>query len=392
MRRDIGMVLAGLGTFLIVLAVAMPTYLASQLIKFPLNYYYKAVLNGPNATYFSASQGKEITGANVQAIYTLDGNGKAGNSSTAVWDLFSVVYDTAIPGPNGQIQIQTRQFAFDRKNATLVNCCGHNLNGKAVPESGVVGDVFPMGTQPHSYNVFDTTLLKPVPFQYTGTDTVDGVHSYKFTETVAPTKVGFTPLSATDPEMYAINLTYWVDPDTGALLKVKEHQQQFLQNPITGARTTTLFDTTLQPTAQSVQAIVNIDKSGRLKKTLIETVLPIAVGVLGAILLAAGFLMARRRRDLTESAADPLNPQLAAATADPGPAPISSASSSTASSSTIPNGATPGGAAPGGASAQPRTSPRHAAPAGMVPGMDPDPTVPIQDPSDPDTPRNPPPS
>ena len=304
MRRDIGMVLAGLGAFLIVLAIALPTYIAGHVIKFPLNYYYKATLVGPDTTYFSASEVKEVSGATVNAIYTLKGDAAAGNSKTAVWDLFTYVYDTGVPqgaDHSNAIEIQTRAVAFDRKTAQLENCCGHNLQGKPVTESGIVGYVFPMNTQRKTYYVFDTTLLKAVPFTFAGTDTVDGVAVYKYNNYVPPTKIGFTALSATDPEYYSVNLTYWVDPETGALVKVLEQQDEYLINPITSARTYTLFHTTLAPTAASVQAIVNIDKSGKLKILLFETVMPIVLGVVGAGLLVWGVLLARRRPDLTES-------------------------------------------------------------------------------------------
>jgi hypothetical protein len=313
MRRDIGMILAGLGAFLILLAVAFPTYLDSRLVKFPLNYYYKATLVSPNTTYFSANKVGEVTGANVDAVYTLRGHPNSGTSSTAVWDLFTYIYDTGISGPAQQIQIQTRTVAFDRKTAQLRNCCTANLNGKPVNQSGVVGYVFPMDTQKKTYMVYDTSLQQPWPFKYAGTGNVDGILTYKFTETVPPTKIGFSPLSATDPEYYAINLTYWVDPDTGALLKVSEHQQQFLQNAITGAKTSTLFDGTFAPTDASVAAIVAIDNSGRLKKTFFETVIPIAAGVLGAALLIWGILLGRRRPDFAESGFDAMTRELAAA-------------------------------------------------------------------------------
>jgi hypothetical protein len=332
MRRDIGMILAALGTFLIVLAIALPTYIAGHVIKFPLNYYYKAILNSPNTTYFSATKVTQVTGANVQAIYTLKGNAKLGNSSTAVWDLFTYVYDTNLPRSTQSIQIQTRRFAFDRKTAELINCCQHSLNGQTINESGVVGYVFPMGTQKKTYQVFDTSLMKPVPFSYAGTDNVDGVLTYKFTEHVSPTKVGFSPLSTTQPEFYAIDLTYWVDPDTGALLKVDEHQQQFLENAITGQRTTTLFDGHFTPTAASVADIVAIDNSGRLKITLIQTILPIVIGVVGAILLVWGFLLGRKRRDFTESGFEAMTRELSTAPPPNGATAAKSASATTAAS------------------------------------------------------------
>lgn len=263
MRRDIGMVLAGLGAFLIVLAIALPTYIAGHVIKFPLNYYYKATLVGTNATYFSAPLVKEVTGANINAIYTLKGLGNQGNSSTAVWQVFTDLYDTAYPSPSQAIELQSTTVAFDRKNADLKNCCGANFLGKTVNWSGIVGYVFPMNTQKTTYNVYNTTLMKTVPFTYAGTNNVDGINAYRFVSNVTPVKVGFTPLSSTDPEYYGVDQTYYVDPETGALLKVSESQDAYLVNPITSARTTTLLQVTLTPTAASVQDIVNIDNSGR---------------------------------------------------------------------------------------------------------------------------------
>lgn len=303
MRRDIGMVLAGLGAFLIVLAIALPTYIAGHVIKFPLNYYYKATLVGTNATYFSAPLVKEVTGANINAIYTLKGLGNQGNSSTAVWQVFTDLYDTAYPSPSQAIELQSTTVAFDRKNGDLKNCCGANFLGKPVNWSGIVGYVFPMNTQKTTYNVYNTTLAKTVPFTYAGTDNVDGISTYRFVSNVAPVKVGFTPLSPNDPQYYGVDQTYWIDPETGALLKVLETQNSYLVNPITGAPVPgdTLLHVTLAPTPASVQAIVNIDNSGRLKILLFETIMPIVLGVLGAIILVWGVLMARRRPDLTES-------------------------------------------------------------------------------------------
>ena len=301
MRRDIGMVLAGLGAFLIVLAIALPTYIAGHVIKFPLNYFYKATLVGTNATYFSASEVKEVTGANINAIYTIKGLGNQGNSSTAAWQLFTYLYDTGLPRAQQAIQIQNQTVAFDRKNAELRNCCGANFMGKKINWTGIVGYVFPMNTQKTTYNVYNTTLMKTVPFTYAGTDNVDGVTAYRFVSNENPVKIGFTPLSPDDPEYYGVDQTYYVDPETGALLKVSESQDAYLINPITGARTSTLLHVTLTPTAASVQDIVNIDNSGRLKILLFETIIPIVLGVLGAILLVCGVLLARRRPDLTES-------------------------------------------------------------------------------------------
>ena len=317
MRRDIGAVLAGLGTLLIVMAVVLPTYIVGQVVKFPLSEYETATLTGTGMTYFSATKVAPVTGVDMRATYTIKGDPAAGSSSTAVWNEFSYVYDTT---NNQTVQIMTRRFAFDRKTAELVNCCGASINGNThIRQSGVVGYVFPMNTQPKTYQVFDTTLNKPVPFTYNGTATVGGIKTYKFVEDVPPTKIGFSPLSSTQPEYYQIHLTYWVDPVTGALLNVNENQKIFLQDPATGAQTTVLFDGDLQATPASVKQIVKLDSDGRNKLSLLGTILPIVLGILGAAALIAGILLARKPRveevalATPESAVDAAEPPAAPA-------------------------------------------------------------------------------
>src|ERR1039458_8717131 len=130
MRRVVGLVLAGLGTCLIVFAVLMPAYVSSRVLKFPLNEYETATLTASNVSYFSPTKLTELTGVNMEATYTL-----------------------------------TRTFAFNRRNAQLADCCGANVNGdSSIRQTGYAGYVMPIGTQKQTYDVFDTNLNKPMPF------------------------------------------------------------------------------------------------------------------------------------------------------------------------------------------------------------------------------------
>ena len=304
MRRNVGLVLAGLGAFLIVLAVVLPTWIVGQVVKFPLNEYETATLAASNASYFSVTSLGEKTGVTMEATYTIKGDGAAGTSSTAVWDEYSYVYDQT----NHQaVQEMTRRFAFDRKTGQLVMCCGANVSGdSSVQQRGLVGYVFPIGTKKQTYQVFDTTLNKPVPFPYAGTADVRGITTYKFTEDIAPTQVatqevpgslvGMSAASVTLPEYYEIHLTYYVDPVTGALINVQEHQTMSLRNPSTGAQALLLFDADLKVTPSSLTTIVKLDTDGRSKLTLLKVILPLALGIVGIIALVAGLLVGRSPR------------------------------------------------------------------------------------------------
>jgi hypothetical protein len=325
MRRVIGLILAGVGTFLIVCAVLLPTWVSSQVIKFPLNEYETATLQANNASYFSASTLTEKTGVTMQATYTIKGDKTKGSSSTAVWNEFAYVQDRT---NHAVVQEMTRTFAFDRKTGQLVNCCGANINGdSSIQQRGYVGYVFPFGTKKQTYDIFDTTLNQPVPFNYVGTTTVRGIKTYHFTENVAPRQIttqavpgsliGMSAKSVNAPEFYEIHLNYYVDPDTGALVNVDEHQTLSLHNPDTGAQALLLFDADLVMTPSSLTTVVGLDNNGRNELNLITFIVPLVLGIAGAVALVAGILISRRRRPTMEDELDAMSRKLTATSADP---------------------------------------------------------------------------
>jgi hypothetical protein len=373
-RHVVGLVLAGVGTFLVVCAVLLPTWVTGQVVKFPLNEYETATLAASNASYFNASSLTEKTGVNLQATYTIKGDAAKGSSSIAVWNEYSYVYDLTNPQP---VQQMTRTFAFDRKTGQLVNCCGASLNGDtSIQQRGLVGYVFPIGTKKQTYNVFDTTLNQPVPFTYAGTTTVHGAQAYEFVENVAPRQVtelavpgslvGMSAATVTLPEYYQIHLIYYVDPVTGGLVDVNEHQTMSLRNPATGAQALLLFDADLIATPASVSNIAAIDGSGRNKLNLIETTLPLVLGIVGGVALIAGALLARKRRPAMDDELEVMSRKLAPAAAE--------------------RPASPRHAAVTGQQPQQSQQPQHAELAGIVPGMDPDPHETTATPSEPDPP------
>jgi hypothetical protein len=318
--RRVGLVLAGLGTCLIVFAVLMPTWVSSRVLKFPLNEYASVTLAASNASYFSPTKLTAMTGVNMEATYTIKGNAAAGSSSTAVWNQFVYVYDQTNKLP---FQTMTRTFAFNRRTAQLVNCCGANVNGdSSVQQTGYVGYVLPIGTQQKTYNVFDTNLKKPVPFTFAGTAIVNGILAYRFTGNVSPTQngsqtlpgslVGQSAASVTLPQFYENHVTYWIDPDTGALLNVTQNERLTLKDS-TGAQALVLFDAYLAATPASVNGLVALDNSQRSKKSTVTTVLPLVTGILGVILLIVGIVLARRPREDVEAGPSAGSPELAVA-------------------------------------------------------------------------------
>jgi DUF3068 family protein len=304
MRRVTGFVLAGLGVLLIAAALSLPTWVASQFIKFPLTVNETAVLDARDASYFSAATAKPQTGVTIQAVYTIKGDPAKGSSSVAVWDQASSVTDVTNHRP---IQQTTRTLAFDRRTGQLVDCCGANVNGNAaVRQTGLAGYVFPFGTQKKTYQVFDTTLNRTVPYVYSGTATVGGITTYVFVQDTPPTQFAIqavpgsmlgvkTPLVRA-PLFDKQHIVYYVDPETGALLDVNEHQTVTLHNPGTGAQALVLYDADLKATPATVSQTVALDSSGRSEIALVETTLPLVFGIAGGAALAGGLFLGLRRR------------------------------------------------------------------------------------------------
>jgi hypothetical protein len=303
MRRDIGYLLAGLGTVLIVMAIVLPTIIASRVIKWPLNEYASVVLDANHASYFSASKLSPESNVSIQDVNTFKGDASAGNSSTAVWNEFNFVHDTT---NNLQIQYTPRTFAFNRRTTQLVNCCGANVGGNShIKQTGIVGYAFPINTQKQTYQVFDATANKAEPFVYSGTSSVHGIQTYQFVENVAPvqfssqtvpgTWVNLLQSSVTLPEYYQNYAVYSVDPETGALLDITDHETQTLRYPSTHAVALLLFDANLAATPASINTLVSLDNTARNKVRLLQLILPLAGGILGVVLLVVGILLTRSR-------------------------------------------------------------------------------------------------
>jgi len=302
MRRVLGVVLTGLGAFLLVLALLFRFYLPGQVIKFPLNEYTVSDLTGTNVAYFSEQTLTEVTGATVRAASTVQGDVAAGSSSTAVWNDVTGVFDiTSGPSPGTPIAYSSERIAFNRRSGLVQNCCGAAIGTKSVKMSGQEF-VWPIGTQKKNYQIFDTTLLKPETAKFTGTSTVDGMNVDVFVEhvvnqqfdtaSVPGSLVGMKGQSTvTLPEDLTATNTYYVDPNSGSPLKVVENQSEFLQNTSTGASALTLLHGTLTSTPKTIASAVSTAKSSDNEIAWVQDIGPLIGGLLGLLLLVVGILL-----------------------------------------------------------------------------------------------------
>jgi hypothetical protein len=301
MRRAIGLLVTGLGAFLLVFGLLMRYWVPTQVIKDPLNEYAVTTLSGTGITYFSPSLLREFAGVTATETRTIEGDVASGTSSTAVWGSFTAVEDTR---NHTAIQDTSQRSAFNRRTGLLVSCCAAAVGSNTRVRQQGQGFVFPFGTRHQTYEVFDATLLAPVAFQFAGTGTIDGLSVDKFVEHVTSQRFGQQTLPGSlvgEPQQATVSLpesltatnTDWVDPLTGAIVDQTLDQTVELQGTAAAERLV-LLGGTLSQTAPSVRAAVASSRQQHARIELIQSTIPLIGIVLGLIALAVGiFLVAR---------------------------------------------------------------------------------------------------
>jgi Porin PorA len=309
MRRVSWSVLTGLGVFFIVLAILSKFFVPGQAVKFPLNEYTTTTLQATGASYFSEKSVNEESGVTLQATMTTKGDVAAakstGNSNKiAVWQSYTAIEDVSNHQPVS-IPTDGNTLAFDRKTGALVPWSGNSVAGKPIQVTGnEQGTLFPLNTQKKSYQVFDTTLLKPVTCQYKGTSTTGGVSTYVFSASIPSTQIGtkslpgsLVGLSASEvtlPEFYTEQETWFVDPVTGVPLATEQKVRETLQDN-SGTTRLVLLDADFKTTPASVTSGVNTVNGASTKITVLNVIVPIVAGVIGIILLVLGLVLSRGR-------------------------------------------------------------------------------------------------
>lgn len=308
MKRGIGIVLIGLGVFLVVIGALLRFTVVPAVAKAPLSPgedsggVTQTDQAGVAAKLFDPGTLTErtdvpltvtrFTRGDVPASQTADA--KAGD--LAVYDTFQRVEDNA----GVVVTASTARFAFNRVTSELSNCCGANLDGENVQMSGIVPLKFPMFTQQQTYPYFDTDLNQGVDAVFQGQEEVEGLPVYKFLVVVEPTQTGTLEVpgdlvgspdpSFIAPRFYANTLTLYVEPTTGAIVKGDSVQKQTLRGP-DGTDQLTIIDAVIGTTPAEVTEGVNYAKTQAALLNLLNNTVPLVAGILGLILLVIGIAL-----------------------------------------------------------------------------------------------------
>jgi hypothetical protein len=188
------------------------------------------------------------------------------------------------------VTASSEQITLDRKTGESVpddGRYGTNLNGdKAIPHVGLTY-TFPIGTKKHDYTLFDPTAGKAYPIRYLGTDTVRGLHVYRFEQ-----QVNGAAIKVQDqfPGTYTNTHTIWVEPVTGSIVRDRQAVAETLDSGQLA------LGGTLDFTPATVAKAVHDAKSMKDQIGLLRFWLPLGLLLLGVLLVPVIVLVARSVR------------------------------------------------------------------------------------------------
>jgi hypothetical protein len=215
---------------------------------------------------------------------------------------------------------------MDRKTAAAIACCGEQPTG----HDGSLTFNFPMGTERKTYRYWDDTAGKPAAVQFVRETNLRGLKVYEFTGTVPLTKIRSLdvpgsvvnrPQQTVAVDQYYENLErrLWIEPNTGAIVKVVTHPSATLRDQTTAERLATVFEVRLEmvesvPASARAEAEANKDNAeladalsgsvdlreraqdGAAKLRLVSTTLPLIALLLGLLLVAVAVVLLISRR------------------------------------------------------------------------------------------------
>lgn len=311
MRRGAGLVLIGLGAFLLVLAPLLRFWAAPQLAVAPLGCEPEDVLieelcdngislspsEGEAAAIFNVSRLAIDENVELDSVRRIKPDREASSDETAVYESNSTTTRA-----NGDLVVSnTERIPFNRHDSIMDDCCDANVNGVDITDfEGLNPYKFPFFTEKDDYLYFDATLRQALPAQYVGEEELHGLNVYKFEQVIEPTEyaelevpgdlVGSDEASFVAPRFYSNTRTFWVEPTTGVIVKGMEQQRQYLAGP-DGDPALTLFDAELAFTEDNQLNAANNAKEGKASLDLVRTTIPLIALPLGLLLLGIGLFL-----------------------------------------------------------------------------------------------------
>jgi hypothetical protein len=330
LRRVVTLVVLGLGVFAIATGLLLRFYAYPTLAKIPHDPKTSAVAQGSGITALvyvekkgSPTQPEIQRNLSLTSSTYVSGDARAPEVQ-ADGGVTSWIEATRVTNDRDgkEVNASVRELCLDRFSAEAVAPCTNQYlqktkeEGKDTKIPGTRGQAqfpglnfkFPFQTEKRTYPWYDSGVGKPVDAKFDGEEKLQGLSVYRFKQSVPPTDVDGrdVPGSLVDkPEptvsvrlYYQAEKTLWIEPDTGALIKVRQSVKQELRTSDQNAgQGTAAFDGTLELNKKTVDANVRVAEDNKSKLWLL-TGFPVILWIAGGVLLAVGIvlLLAGRRR------------------------------------------------------------------------------------------------
>ena len=289
MRRNMGYVLLGLSGLLLAIGVLAVTWAPDMVKKTPLDVESRTVYEGEGGKIDTA------TGEfNVGPVYAIQETKTDSDNSSDDHVLFvetsCLVKDTGgdrvcvdASDPN-LLTADIDIFATDRRTGLAVD--DDNLPADAGPHEGLINK-WPFDVEKKTYPYWDGLVGRPLEMVYDGTESIQGLDTYRFVATVEDEPVD---VAEGVPGTYSNVVTVNVDPTTGAIVRGGQDQQRYLDDG------TQVLDVDIDWTAETIDDAIDDAKANDQLLNLLLKVLPIVSFAFGALFLVGGLLMVRRGR------------------------------------------------------------------------------------------------
>ncbi|GAA4062176.1 DUF3068 domain-containing protein [Nonomuraea soli] len=311
------MATAGIGSFLLVMAVLLPFAVYGRALAHPVDPALTVRMEGDRGTVFDTAELRERTGESLVQTIVLSGDRGAADSEVAVWTEFATLNRSG----GERVDYRQRRLGFDRRTGFAVDCCA------AYPaKASGLAFRWPFDASRRDYPLTDPVTGQSFPARFQAVESLHGLTVHRYAQTVPRTFTGegialpYSVLSVqgrgqvTLERHVAITRSVWVEPVSGIPVKVTEQRVDTLVAP-GGQEARTLLRAELTTSAADTAALAASARRVVLYSALMRTVLPLVFGGLGLVMTATGLWSGWR----VSSAPPPARQEQAQDESAPGP-------------------------------------------------------------------------
>lgn len=330
----------GLGAALLIAALLLWTYTSSRITKIPLDLDTTLISDGSGTALDPGSLGGDhvVVDKNVPLVSQRQISVETpANAEVVTFQVGTSVRRTDKQKDTGLLLALVDTVTLNRKSAMAVSDETHP--GGAVQKPRTVNDEspptnmplphdglsyrFPFHTQKETYPYFDPIAQKAFDANYIGEEDVNGLTTYKFTQNVGydadgklADPVKYPSLYPNDEDSkttataamwgvpgdnpdekitmtryYAAQRTFWVDPESGTIVKEEEHANHYYARDPLNPDKVVVADYKVAFNEETIESQVNAARNERDRVALWSRVLPITFTAAGLIALVGGVLL-----------------------------------------------------------------------------------------------------